>query len=283
LQKAKGKSLCGSKAIFFRILKQPKSTEGKIKRKNKCRPFAICLLIYFFPSRNFFLPAGNKQTERQHNQLTQQAKERHLDLVSEPTEYFVFSSETLATTMTDGNLLQAAALGDETAFRLLYERHREVVFRFAYRMLQSIELAEEITHDCFLSLIKKPTRFDASRASLKTYLCAAARNQALKHLQRAMTYDELSPELPTSEQLNPLKQVIGAELAAVVRAAIAVLPPLQREALILFEYEDLSLAEVALIVNADVGTVKARLHRGREKLRQLLTPYINDGTRTAAP
>lgn len=185
--------------------------------------------------------------------------------------------------MTDGNLLQNAARGDETAFRLLYERHRDVVFRFAYRMLQSVELAEEITHDCFLSLIKKPARFDESRASLKTYLCAAARNQAIKRLQRVINYDELSDELPSSEHLNPLKQVIGAELSSVVRQAIALLPPLQREAVILFEYEDLSLAEIALIVNADVGTVKARLHRGREKLRQLLAPYVNSGLRTVAP
>lgn len=184
--------------------------------------------------------------------------------------------------MTDGNLLQTAARGDEAAFRLLYERHREVVFRFAYRMLQSVELAEEITHDCFLSLIKKPSRFDASRASLKTYLCAAARNQAIKHLQREVTREELNPDLPISDHWNPLKQVIGAELTAVVREAIAALPPLQRESVILFEYEDLSLAEIALIVNADVGTVKARLHRGREKLRQLLAPYVNNGTRTAS-
>ncbi len=185
--------------------------------------------------------------------------------------------------MTDGNLLQAAASGDEAAFRLLYERHRAAVFRFAYRLLQSIELAEEITHDCFLSLIKKPTRFDASRASLKTYLCAAARNQAIKHLQRAMTFDELSQELPGSESWNPLKQVIGAELSAIVRTAVAALPPLQREAVILFEYEDLSLAEIALIVNADVGTVKSRLQRGREKLRQLLAPYVKHGTNAASP
>lgn len=184
--------------------------------------------------------------------------------------------------MTDGNLLQTAARGDEAAFRLLYERHREVVFRFAYRMLQSVELAEEITHDCFLSLIKKPTRFDDTRASLKTYLCAAARNQAIKHLQREVTREELNPDLPVPDHWNPLKQVIGAELSAVVREAIAALPPLQREAVILFEYEDLSLVEIALIVNADVGIVKARLHRGREKLRQLLAPYVNNGTRTAA-
>ena len=179
--------------------------------------------------------------------------------------------------MTDENLLTAAARGDEAAFRLLYERHRTVVYRFAYRMLQSIEVAEEITHDCFLSLIKKPTRFDATRASLKTYLCAAARNQASKHLRRSdneINLDELTTEPQTNEAWNPLKQLIGAELATVVRQAIAELPPLQREAVLLFEYEELSLAEIALVVSADVGTVKSRLHRAREKLRQRLAPYV---------
>lgn len=200
-----------------------------------------------------------------------------MDFVSEQPEFLVFSSEFTVSTMTDESLLHAAAHGDEAAFRLVYERHRDVVFRFAYRMLQSVELAEEITHDCFLSLIKKPSRFDGSRASLKTYLCAAARNQAIKRLQREMLHDELSADLPGAEHWNPLKQVIGAELSAVVRQAVAELPPLQREAVILFEYEDLSLAEIALIVNADVGTVKSRLHRAREKLRQMLTPYVNGG------
>lgn len=184
--------------------------------------------------------------------------------------------------MTDESLLHAAAHGDEAAFRMVYERHRDVVYRFAYRMLQSVELAEEITHDCFLSLIKKPSRFDGSRASLKTYLCAAARNQAIKHLQREVQHDELNADLPGAEHWNPLKQIIGAELSAVVRQAIAELPPLQREAVILFEYEDLSLAEIALIVNADVGTVKSRLHRAREKLRQMLSPYVNGGQNKAS-
>lgn len=206
-----------------------------------------------------------------------------MDFVSEQSDFLVFSSDGTASTMTDEHLLHAVARGDDAAFRSVYERHRDVVFRFAYRMLQSVELAEEITHDCFLSLIKKPARFDASRASLKTYLCAAARNQAIKHLQRAMQFDELDNEWPGTEHGNPLKQVIGAELATVVRTAIAALPPLQREALILFEYEDLSLAEIALVVNADVGTVKARLFRAREKLRQLLAPYVHSGQNATSP
>ena len=67
---------------------------------------------------------------------------------------------------------------------------------------------------------------------------------------------------------------MGAELSVIVQKAIAELPPLQREAVILFEFEDLSLAEIAEVVNADVGTVKSRLHRAREKLRVLLEPYM---------
>src|SRR5256714_15443737 len=86
--------------------------------------------------------------------------------------------------MTDEKLLQKASRGDEAAFLALYERHRTTVFRFAYRMLGSAALAEELTHDCFLSLVRRPAGFDPSRASLRTYLYAAVRNLAAKHLRR---------------------------------------------------------------------------------------------------
>jgi RNA polymerase sigma-70 factor, ECF subfamily len=179
--------------------------------------------------------------------------------------------------MNDESLLKAAADGDEMSFVLLYERHRDVVFRFAYRLLQSVELAEEITHDCFLSLIKKPGLFDAKKASLKTYLCAAARNQAYKRWHKSSpetSLEELSIQPQEAEFRSPLRQMMSAEISNVVQTAIAELPPLQREAVILFEFEDLSLAEIAVVVNADVGTVKSRLHRAREKLRVLLEPYV---------
>ena len=89
--------------------------------------------------------------------------------------------------MTDERLLKQARQGDEAAFERLYERHRDLVFRFAYRLSQSPEIAEEITHDCFVSLLQTPQRFapDVERASLRTYLCAIARNLAFKRLRRA--------------------------------------------------------------------------------------------------
>jgi RNA polymerase sigma-70 factor (ECF subfamily) len=65
------------------------------------------------------------------------------------------------------------------------------------------------------------------------------------------------------------------ELAAKVREAILSLPAFQREALVLFEYEGLSLNEISRVVGADVGAVKARLFRAREGLKSILRPYLN--------
>jgi RNA polymerase sigma-70 factor (ECF subfamily) len=182
--------------------------------------------------------------------------------------------------MTDERLLETAANGDTKAFQVLYERYRDPIFRFAYRLLGSAEAAEDVTHDCFLSLIKDPGRFDASRASLRTYIYAAARNLAVKRfnsINRETAIDELLTEPRIADQLEPMTRVLDQELAGVVERAVAELPPLQREALVLFEYEDLSLAEIAAIVEADANTVKARLFRARERLRARLDKYFRIG------
>jgi RNA polymerase sigma-70 factor (ECF subfamily) len=175
-------------------------------------------------------------------------------------------------------LLNEAGAGDQAAFLELYERYREPIFRFAYRLLGSVEIAEDVTHDCFLSLIRKPENYRPERASLKTYLYAAARNLALKHFRsqgRETGLDEVAEEPNDSPRRGPLRRLLDEELAALVRDAIFSLPPLQREALILFEYEGLSLNEVAEIAGTDAGAIKARLYRAREGLRRTLRPYLN--------
>jgi len=185
---------------------------------------------------------------------------------------------------TDERLLESAAKGETSAFQILYERYRDPIFRFAYRMLASAEAAEDVTHDCFLSLIKEPGRFDSGKASLRTYLYAAARNQAVKRYQdfnRESPLEDFSNDFLVPENHGPSQRVLDTELASEVRRAIASLPPLQREALVLFEYEDLSLAEIGAIVGADSNTVKARLFRARDKLRASLGRYFRIGRETA--
>ena len=182
--------------------------------------------------------------------------------------------------MTDEQLLEEAANGDTEAFQILYERYRDPIFRFAYRLLGSAEAAEDVAHDCFLSLINDPRRFDASRASLRTYVYGAARNLAAKRYNafgRETAIEEVPDAFHSSERHSPVTRVLESELAGEVEQAIASLPPLQREALVLFEYEELSLAEVAAVVGADANTVKGRLFRAREKLRARLDRYLRIG------
>jgi RNA polymerase sigma-70 factor (ECF subfamily) len=181
---------------------------------------------------------------------------------------------------TDERLLEDATQGKTAAFQILYERYRDPIFRFAYRMLGSVEAAEDVVHDCFLGLIKEPGRFDSTKASLRTYLFAAARNQAAKRYlksNRESRIEELAREPQMAAHLDPIRQVLDNELAGEVQRAIESLPPLQREALVLFEYEDLSLAEIGAIVGADSNTVKARLFRARDKLRARLERYFRIG------
>jgi RNA polymerase sigma-70 factor (ECF subfamily) len=183
--------------------------------------------------------------------------------------------------MTDERLLASAGRGDEAAFLALYERHRDAVFRFAYRMLGSAALAEDIAHDCFLSLLKRPEGFDSRRASLRTFLLAAARNLALKHFRSQRgdaAVEDLAEEPRAPERQGPLRQLLDDELSLEVQKAIDNLPPLQREALLLFEYEELALSEIGAVVGADVGTVKARLHRARQSLRKQLAPYFQNSS-----
>lgn len=186
----------------------------------------------------------------------------------------------MAEQITDELLLARAASGDAAAFQILYERYRDAIFRLSYRLLGSVEAAEDVAHECFLSLIRNPGRFDPARASLRTYLYAAARNQANKQFNysgRTAAIDDLTEEPGSPLRDEPMRRVLDEELSQQVEQAIATLPPLQREALVLFEYEELSLAEIAAIVDADVGTVKGRLFRAREQMRQRLAKYFRIG------
>ncbi len=180
--------------------------------------------------------------------------------------------------ITDELLLERAGAGESAAFLQIYERHRDPVFRFAYRLSGSVEVAEDITHDCFLGLLRRPANLKAGRATLRTYMLAAARNLWFKQLRvqdRELELDGITEPKFEDAGRGPLREILDIELSGAVKQAVSQLPPLQREALVLFEYEGLPLHEIAEIVGADVGAIKARLHRARQGLRSSLSTYLN--------
>jgi RNA polymerase sigma-70 factor, ECF subfamily len=175
--------------------------------------------------------------------------------------------------VTDEQLITRAARGDQTAFELLYERHWNAVYSYAWLLARNVPDAEDITQESFLALMRKPAAFDPARAQLRTWLIAVVRRQYLGRLRssaRAMDAEDL--DQGTAAGFD--EELIRLERAEAVRAAVAALPQLQREALYLFEFEGLSLAEIASILNIETNAVKARLHRARQQLKRLLTKEI---------
>lgn len=152
-----------------------------------------------------------------------------------------------------------------------FDQYHQAVFRFLYRLTRRADSAEDLAQETFLAFLRTPERFDGARGSVRTYLFAIARNLALKE------YRDVRGEEPL-EGTEPLAAPAARlETGVAVAEAVSALVPLQREALILFEYEGLSLEEIAAVVAADVGTVKSRLHRAREALKRTLAPYRKGG------
>jgi RNA polymerase sigma-70 factor (ECF subfamily) len=173
---------------------------------------------------------------------------------------------------TDEALLDLAGR-DETAFMMLFERHREVIFRVAYRLTNSTTAAEDITQECFLGLLNAGGRYDPAKGSLRTYLYGAVRNHARKH--HGLRDGEVDlEETEIDEAAEPAQAFLQQEQSQVIQHAISTLPLQQREVLILFQYEELPLDEIAAILGIDIGAVKSRLHRARARLRRILTPYF---------
>jgi len=119
----------------------------------------------------------------------------------------------------------------------------------------------------FLTLLRDD-RFDPARGSLRGFLLGIARNLVLQRWRDEQRRDAIDEEQFVAMPMS----VEQLEVGELVGRAVRLLPPLQREVVILAEYEELSLAEVARAVGAEVGTVKSRLHRGRENLRKMLAP-----------
>ena len=171
--------------------------------------------------------------------------------------------------MTDEALLRRAAKRDEIAFAALYQRHRDALFTWAWRLTGSGTVAEDLVHDCFVALLRRPERFDPDRGSqLRTYLFAMVRNLCLKRSGRSQR--ELATE--DIDDVPDGTALVRSETASFVDAALAALPHLQREVLVLAHFEEMSASEIAEVVGVDIGAVKARLHRARETLRRRLAP-----------
>jgi RNA polymerase sigma-70 factor (ECF subfamily) len=184
------------------------------------------------------------------------------------------------THISDVTLLRRSACGDEEAFVALYRRRQAGIYRFALHMSGSAAVAEEVTQEVFIAVIRDGKRFDEVRGTATSYLFGVARNHVLKLLERSRPYiglDDDSAELPSANGMV-LSALTRAEAIENVRQAVLELPPVYREAVVLCDLEELSYAEAAELLQAPIGTVRSRIARGRAILAQKLSKPGAEGS-----
>ncbi len=174
----------------------------------------------------------------------------------------------------DADLAVAIGRGDGEAMAELYRRYGALIYRFTLRMSQNATIAEEITQEVFLALLRQPNQFDPQRAAFSTWLCGIARRQLWKHLERNQRFipldsDEESFE-PVSTDPGPAEWLSRREAVDSVRDGIDRLSLPLKEVVILCELEGLTYEQVAHILTIPVGTVRSRLFRAKARLALLL-------------
>ena len=182
------------------------------------------------------------------------------------------------TDLNDTELLRSMLAGSEEALAQLYHRRQGGVYRFALQMSGSKTIAEDVTQEVFLFLMRDGHVFDPNRGSVSAFLFGVARNHVLRRLRvehlLAPLGDDSEDDVPlhATADLCPLEDLTRAETIESVRKAVLSLPSKYREVVVLCELQDISYGETAEILGCAIGTVRSRLHRARALLLTKLRP-----------
>jgi RNA polymerase sigma-70 factor (ECF subfamily) len=175
---------------------------------------------------------------------------------------------------TDESLVSRIAVGDERALQTVYARHAPMVYGLARRVTASTAHAEEITQEVFVYLWQNPDRFDPTRGSLRAFLGALAHRRAVDEVRsssrRTAREQRASSDLTNLDSFEIGDDLERSQTAERVRAAVAVLPDQQRQAVLLAYFGGLTFRQVADHLGIPEGTAKSRLRLGLNRLGTLL-------------
>ena len=175
---------------------------------------------------------------------------------------------------TDALMAARLLAGDERALGEIFDRLGTVVYGAALRVLGDAAAAQDVAQDVFVELWGHPGRYDPAAGSLRTYLAVLARHRAvdlvrgqIRRIARQERNHRLSPGQPPA---LPSDEVVAAEAASLVRAAVGLLPESQRQVVELAYFGGLSYREVAVAAGIPEGTAKSRLRLALAKLETVL-------------
>src|SRR3954453_445187 len=165
--------------------------------------------------------------------------------------------------------------GEARAFGAGYERHAGAAYSLAYRMVGTRSVAEDVTQEAFLNLWRSGAHYDRARGSVRTWILGIVHHRAIDALRRASVHsrrradDETAAErLEAPDRVD--EDVARRDEAAIVRAAMDVLPSEQVQVIELAYFGGFTHVEIAEMLDQPVGTVKGRMRLGLKKMREAL-------------
>jgi RNA polymerase sigma-70 factor (ECF subfamily) len=176
----------------------------------------------------------------------------------------------------DAELMARVREGDREAFADLVDRHKDAVVTYLARLTACRDRAEDLAQETFLRLFKAAGDY-VEQGFLRAFLFRIATNLVRSEERRAQRQRLLAPFLPRAEHAEPAAAsgLLRRELHREIAAALAQLPLRYRVPLVLHEIEGWSYVDIALETGCREGTVKSRVHRGRQQLKKRLEPYWN--------
>lgn len=179
--------------------------------------------------------------------------------------------------LTDGELIQTAIGGREDGFEELVRRYQRPITGYVYRMLNNYDASLDVTQEVFIKVYNSLTRY-SSEYKFSTWLYRIAHNAAIDYMRRNSVVSQ-SIEAENADgtyqlqieslQPNPEQQRERSEWRREIETVVKCLPQVYRELILLRHAQDLSYDEIAEITNLPLGTVKNRLFRAREMMREI--------------
>jgi len=178
----------------------------------------------------------------------------------------------------DAQLMLAYARGEMRAFETLYSRHRGALYRYLMRQSRDNEVANDLFQEVWSRVIVNRARYEP-RAKFRTFLFTLAHNCFIDHCRRSKARPggtniddaDAADLLPAEDEMRPDRKLEREEAGARYRAALATLPPEQRDVYLLHEESDLSLEEIARVTGVGAETAKSRLRYAVGKLKAALS------------
>jgi RNA polymerase sigma-70 factor, ECF subfamily len=183
----------------------------------------------------------------------------------------------------DVELVRLAQAGDARAFEALVVKYQRRIARHVARYVRSAGDVEDVVQDTFIRAYRGLASFRGDSA-FYSWLYRIATNAALNHLKRAPSEELLGDDLPeeraeafepgVSDGENPERTLMASQIADAVQKGMERLQPELANALMLYEVEDKSYAEIAEMTGVPIGTVRTRIFRARESLAKRLEPVL---------